>query len=637
MTSQTASGQTYEQFKDAWLTDIEEAGIAPLEKGRRFATKLVTQWLNVTEDDDDFVVCDGSGDGGIDIGYLKRSETEASEIEAIEGDTWYLVQSKYGSSFSGNETIVHEANKVLTTLEGGHHTLSDDSKRLLDKINLFIGQASEADRIVLVFATLDPITPDDRNVLDYVQSWGRGRLESKFGEHIGNMFSVEEVSLATIWEVLPEEIDEHLTVSVKGDFIEHPGLLIGAVSLVDLYTFLKDFRHQTGNLDQLYQKNVRQFLGGGGKINKKIAETLKNSPEKFGLYNNGITIAASSFTKMDEGIIRLMDPYVVNGCQTTKTIWQVLDVMLNAGGTGATALEDWRKRLDEGGVVTKIVQSSQAEIANITRYTNSQNAVREKDFVSLEDDFQVWKRAMQTDYDIFLEIQRGGITVQKALEKQHPTGHKYSDYVNAFDLVKVYGAGWLSEPGTAFSKNPPFLPTGDIYKRMIERSESETPFGAADLYAAYHLQREGKRLGLGRSSGKASRRLSKFLFYHVFVEMVRNVITLTPEILPSGASPGTITHVMLKLARPESANSWQALGDAAGLVIDTYLTPGSEESVSKEDSYLHTHGSDLNAFLKSSELGKPEYSPVLIDLLGTYKAAFAMTQREQVANDIVKA
>ena len=43
----------------------------------------------------------------------------------------------------------------------------------------------------------------------------------------------------------------------------------------------------------------------------------------------------------------------------------------------------------------------------VTRYTNSQNAVREKDFLALTSDFRSWQTEMASKYDIYLEIQRG--------------------------------------------------------------------------------------------------------------------------------------------------------------------------------------------------------------------------------------
>ena len=101
---------TFEEFCEEWLREFTEGDLPPFEKGQRFAVKLVTQWLGVTDDAEDLVLCDGSGDGGIDIAYLRRADIDGIEqdSQATEGDTWYLIQSKYGTAFQGHETIVNE-------------------------------------------------------------------------------------------------------------------------------------------------------------------------------------------------------------------------------------------------------------------------------------------------------------------------------------------------------------------------------------------------------------------------------------------------------------------------------------------------------------------------------------------------
>ena len=87
----------------------------------------------------------------------------------------------------------------------------------------------------------------------------------------------------------------------------------------------------------MYEKNVRQFLGGRRRVNLGIKKTLNENPEKFGLYNNGITIVVSGYSKpASDGLLNITmnDPYVVNGCQTTRTVWEVLEPKFNSGGTG---------------------------------------------------------------------------------------------------------------------------------------------------------------------------------------------------------------------------------------------------------------------------------------------------------------
>ena len=220
-TSGTVDKVSYEQFKEEWLNEIEDANLSSLDKGRIFATKLMTHWLGVTTEDDDFVICDGSGDGGIDIAYLQRadSDLERQGNDAIEGDTWYLVQSKYGTAFDGSDTILAEGSKIITTLQGQSHRLSENSRQLLQKLDLFRQQASDADRIVLVFATTDPIAQQDRQAIDNIKLIGRERIFSNF--------DVEEVSLLNIWEALDDVELPRLSVPITGQFVEqYSGLLL---------------------------------------------------------------------------------------------------------------------------------------------------------------------------------------------------------------------------------------------------------------------------------------------------------------------------------------------------------------------------------------------------------------------------
>src|SRR5262249_6575023 len=156
---------------------------------------------------------------------------------------------------------------------------------------------------------------------------------------------------------------------------------------------------------------------------KGIQTTLREAPEKFGLFNNGITITVSDFNSARSGTYNLVEPYVVNGCQTTRSIWEVLSSKLDAGGSGANPeLEAWRSRAEKGCVVAKVAKvgtEGEALLQDITRYTNSQNAVRERDFVAINQGFKTWHGELADRHEVYLEIQRGGWDSQRALQRQN--------------------------------------------------------------------------------------------------------------------------------------------------------------------------------------------------------------------------
>ena len=616
---------TFEQFSEEWLKEFRENNLSPFDKGRKFAVKLVSQWLGVTEDDEDLVLCDGTGDGGIDIAYLHRADIDDDnqEGQAVEGDTWYLIQSKYGTAFQGNNTIIEEGRKIVATVAGENTRLSEQVNQLVRRLDAFRKRASGRDRIILVFATERPMTESERQTLSDIRSIANQRILNMFdaedillaNQRIPNMFDVEDISLQTIWETRDKAQMTSISLPIRGNFVDpNSGLRVGTIRLTDLYEFLKLYRDKTGNLDQLYEKNVRQFLGSRRKVNQGIEETLSDKPEMFGLYNNGITIVVSEFSSESDASCMLYDPYVVNGCQTTKTIWQVLQQKLEAGGTGRSeSLENWRSRAERGVVVTKIVKSSSAEITEITKFTNSQNAVRAQDFIALRRDFKTWADSMAERHDLFLEIQRGGWESQKAFQNSHPTSRQYEKYANAFDLIKVYGAGWMREPGTAFGKNTPFLPAGTIFRRIT--SGEEVHFDTDDLYAAYRLKELAAQFNFGRGAREVSRRQTRYLFYFVVLDLLRD--TLIRAHRPHAA--GELTTALLILLREENQIALDGLTDSSLELLDEYLNRESEDSIYKEPRFL----GDLNTFLKWEQLGKSaESTPCLNSLLAAHKRLF---------------
>jgi hypothetical protein len=303
----------------------------------------------------------------------------------------------------------------------------------------------------------------------------------------------------------------------------------------------------------------------------------------------------------------LTDPFIVNGCQTTRTIWDVLKRKLEAGGTGNNPqLEDWRSRLARGVVVVKIVKVGNAGepmLVDITRYTNSQNAVREKDFLSLVSDFKAWQLKMGELYNIYLEIQRGGWDSQRAFQKQHPSTKQFKKNANAFDLLKVFGAGWFGEAGTAFRTNAPFLPNGSIYKQIVNLDSGDaSSFGVDDLYAAYLLQDAADRIGFGRSAGSNSRKQTRFLFYMVAIDVLKDVMLRAGIVVESKE----ITKAVLALFGSSNVDAKCAWLDTAVDAIDSYMTEGMDDSAFLEPAFRSKFNNDLNAFLKWEKLGKSD-------------------------------
>lgn len=75
---------------------------------------------------------------------------------------------------------------------------------------------------------------------------------------------------------------------------------------------------------RLLEGNVRCILGEKKKVNVGIRSTIKNEPQYFFTYNNGIATTAESVTveKSDSGLLitALSNLQIINGGQTTASL-----------------------------------------------------------------------------------------------------------------------------------------------------------------------------------------------------------------------------------------------------------------------------------------------------------------------------
>jgi hypothetical protein len=145
---------------------------------------------------------------------------------------------------------------------------------------------------------------------------------------------------------------------------------------------------------RLLEANVRSFLNVTGKVNRGIRDTLTNAPERFMAYNNGIVIVADeaefgSASDGSPGLLWLKGLQIVNGGQTTASLYFT------------------RKRSPEIDlrlvrVATKIILprtkdalAENALVADISKYSNSQNSVRSSD-LSANKPYQVELERLST-------------------------------------------------------------------------------------------------------------------------------------------------------------------------------------------------------------------------------------------------
>jgi AIPR protein len=127
--------------------------------------------------------------------------------------------------------------------------------------------------------------------------------------------------------------------------------------------------NEDGNLrSNVFEENVRAFLGAENTVNEAISETIKNkkTSSRFPVLNNGITIVSED-VRVQGSILHLQNYQIVNGCQTSNVLF-----------------ENRNSLSDDLMVNLKIVETSNEDVfSELVRATNSQTQVDETQFISL--------------------------------------------------------------------------------------------------------------------------------------------------------------------------------------------------------------------------------------------------------------
>ncbi len=144
--------------------------------------------------------------------------------------------------------------------------------------------------------------------------------------------------------------------------------------------------------NELFEMNVRYFLGAGREVNRRIIETITTDRSPwFGFMNNGVSITAdkvvvdrpSSGGKMR---IHLENPQIINGCQTVNALYH------------AKYSQELKDRFQGNSSVMvriyEIDKENRAFLDALIIATNSQNAIRPQDLLSNDPIQKVLQRTM---------------------------------------------------------------------------------------------------------------------------------------------------------------------------------------------------------------------------------------------------
>lgn len=198
---------------------------------------------------------------------------------------------------------------------------------------------------------------------------------------------------------------------------------------------------------RLLEKNVRSFLQfKKDGPNSGMKKTLKDEPEKFIAYNNGLTVTATGKEITDEGYIKsLTDFQIVNGGQTTASIYFSKKDGIDISRAYVTAKINIAKNSSE--------EELDDLITNISKFSNSQTKVTSVDLRSRN--LQLGKIKLLSESVLspsgkkwFFEKSKGEFSTllrmasnKNSVEKQYPRDRRISK-----EQLGKYYSSWGNQP-----------------------------------------------------------------------------------------------------------------------------------------------------------------------------------------------
>lgn len=408
-----------------------------------------------------FCVTDGSNDKGIDAVYIDDSLGEV-----------HIIQSEYLQNL---DKIALGENKIRLTFSSifdimsGKITKSDVNNFLSAKIQNIIDLASDREgaiKINIYFITNTQFPTQKLDNAEYREAISPDRNYDISWYDLSNIHRLETESRQIFTTNIKVKSDEYTWLNIQN--------IQGVVATITSTELIKI--HELGGLDNVFESNIRNYLGSK-PINKKIRETAINQLESkyFWFLNNGISLICDECIISDnipgQKNIKIVNPQIINGGQTTKTLVALKNEIENRNEIKNSLFSESESEsvsdlFRDIKLLIRIYQTKDKDlIKKITIGTNTQNAISKQD-LEANNNFS------QTVQSYFEELYFG-LEIKK---NEYNTGTKLSlkeklQYIaNQDEVLQFYVSIYKERPHNAYiSKTKVF----EDYFKLIFSEENK--------------------------------------------------------------------------------------------------------------------------------------------------------------------
>jgi cold shock CspA family protein len=230
--------------------------------------------------------------------------------------------------------------------------------------------------------------------------------------------------------------------------------------------FLKILTKEEGSIRRsLFNDNVRDYLGNQGAINQEIEETVATNPEMFLLCNNGVTIVCSGFDQIRDKLVRIENPQIVNGCQTSNTLFELRK----------------HPNISKLQLLVRVICTDNHDVSNrVVRGTNRQNQVLEEAF---EATLPFHKETLEPYFAAF-ETKNKILYERRARQYVNDPLVKKTQIINLRNLTQAFVGMFLDAPHESHRHEAKLLENyagEEVARRIFREDHGPEPYFVCGL------------------------------------------------------------------------------------------------------------------------------------------------------------
>lgn len=325
-------------------------------------------------------MCTGDSCQGIDgvaIQVNGRFVTTIDEInEAISGGNcltvnFVFVQAKSSEEFA-NALIANFLTFVKAFFSDNTEVFVTEEMQHFIELKDYIYSKSNLMRqrnpnLQLYYISCGTWNPDDQTLQTVIQQNTDQLDQTNLFDHVSFIpFGSREVQTAYRKSINDYEVtftfDKRVTLFSDGT--ENSGYS----GVLPYREFKRIICTENGTLRDVFEDNIRDFLGNDNDVNSAIDATLRSgSLQRFSVLNNGITIVADR-VRITGDRVTITNYQVVNGCQTSHVLFSGSDI----------------PDIDSLLIPIRLIATNDEDLKNeITRATNNQTSIKKLNSLSV--------------------------------------------------------------------------------------------------------------------------------------------------------------------------------------------------------------------------------------------------------------